>query len=162
MDEENQQFDKNWDLITDCCEFNFQKSENPLYIWEALSYCLATGKNLPEWIHKYLSEISKKLLDIDSTDGKTAETIRKIIKIKGPHFTQFHSSEQKCIYRQVAKKIEQTAKITRSMELVADENTMGFEKVKKLYYAEKTIQDSMKEDYEELEKEYLKKQPPKR
>ena len=82
------------------CKIQYEETQNPLYVWSAIEFLKADGREYPNWIKKYLTETAIKLLKIQKPDKDAPFLIKDALGIDNAHnFSEIHrSGENDYIY----------------------------------------------------------------
>lgn len=119
--------------------------QNPLYVWEAITFCINHKKSLPAWTLSYLSEAGGNLLEATKTgtDKGNPKTVRDAMKFNLGHgtspFTNYLTTEK---YIKVAlespKIIKKINTCTVKIVIAANETTIGDILILRVLFVERT------------------------
>lgn len=73
----------------------YQYNQNPLFVWEVISFCLLTGVELPKWAQEYLVDVAQDLLTVDPSSvsgdqSRLRQAIVNAFKMSGNVFGNYH------------------------------------------------------------------------
>jgi hypothetical protein len=83
-----------FDLVIYVIKKKYDIFQNPLYVWEAIRFCINQKKQFPSWVLDYLSEAGNHLLGVaqSGTDKGNPQTVRDALKFNLGHGTSPFSS----------------------------------------------------------------------
>ncbi|MGO8942112.1 MAG: hypothetical protein ACLQJ7_00350 [Syntrophobacteraceae bacterium] len=146
-----------------------KQKRNPLFVWEAIKYCISEKVRLPEWVEKYLESVSDELLAIKNPGNRAADIIKDALGFEGWVFDRHIKAEEKRqiflliekerrkagetddileIFADVAKKFQRLL-TTRGKERYSDET------IRKIYYEMKHLHDQDMNEDRALWREYI-------
>lgn len=84
-----------------------ERTPNHLFVWEAIGYCASENKQYPEWVRKYLTNVSFKLLAIRSPGGRAAELIKDALGFEDATVFNRHitTKEKQQVFLKVEREI---------------------------------------------------------
>jgi hypothetical protein len=143
--------------------------DDPLYVWEAILYCLTGKVPMPEWVQVYLEEIAEDLLAIRKVGKRGGDEIKRALKIQKLDLFDRHirAQDKERIFRmvqdEVLKRKDTNPDVLSIFADVAsrfkpgaaarDKKRYSEEKIKQTYYELKRVHD--KQAVEDREQERI-------
>ena len=85
---------KRQELKLNTLEIHYTETKNPLYIWEAVQYCIENKLSMPDYVLKYLKNTAKSLLSANIKKDYTNQLIKDAVGINGNLFQSYQMAEQ--------------------------------------------------------------------
>jgi hypothetical protein len=139
----------------------FERTGNPLFVWDMILECRMDGKPFPDWVLDYLEDVAEELVNLRPPKGKLAHQVRDALGFKGKPFEEYkrfvvdRQSRENFdfrwrVFHWINEKLESGVKITSVYRDAAATFLGGKNKwrtIQKLYLEMKSI----KNEYRELQ-----------
>jgi hypothetical protein len=113
----------------------YQKTKNPLHVWETIYHCISKNIALPNWVLEYLKNTAINLLELEPPKGEAARLVKNALGFHGRHFAQWQRpADDYDLYEKVKVNIEKFGTLSKSIEHVSNELGLSVETIKKKFY----------------------------
>jgi hypothetical protein len=80
----------------------YERTKNPLIVWETVLECCKEKKGFPDWVIDYLEDVAEEMVNLDPPKGKAAAQVRDALglgdgKIDKPfaNYKKFYNRDSK-------------------------------------------------------------------